>query len=346
MKLDAAVSFFEPNEAGAKSGLLEAAGYDGLTALEGVSDPFIRLALAAPHTQRADLITAIAVAFARNPMTVALTARDLNLLSNGRFILGLGTQVKAHIERRFSMPWSQPAARMREFMLALRHIWNAWETGTKLSFEGKFYRHTLNSPVFAPPPSNLPPVPIYLAAVGPKMTQLAGELADGVLIHPFNTEKSLRELSLPNLQRGAASRLLADRCQISAQIITVTALNPQHMDSAIAAARHQIGFYASTPAYRPVLDLHGWGDLQPRHANLVREGRWQDLAAHISDEMLETFAVVGSVSEAGAKIKSRCGDAIDRISPLLHQPDIALYTALAQAIKAAPAIPGTPRASR
>lgn len=346
MKLDAALSFFEPNEAGAKAGLLEAAGYDGLTALEGVSDPFIRLALAAPHTQRADLITAIAVAFARNPMTTALTARDLHLLSNGRFILGLGTQVKAHIERRFSMPWSHPAARMREFIAALRHIWNAWETGTRLAFEGEFYRHSLNSPLFAPGPSNLLPIPIYLAAVGPRMTQLAGERADGVLIHPFNTEKSLAELTLPNLQHGAKSRDLAGRCQISAQIITVTATDPANMEAAIASARNQIAFYASTPDYRPVLDLHGWGDLQPLLANLVREGRWPDLAAHVTDEMLNTFAVVGTPAEVAAKIKSRCGDTIDRISPLLHQPDIALYAALAQAIKAAVAIPGTPPASR
>jgi probable F420-dependent oxidoreductase len=332
MKLDAALSFFGPHEAGAKAGELEAAGYDGITALEGVSDPFIRLALAAPHTQRADLITAIAVAFARNPMTTALSARDLNLLSNGRFILGLGTQVKAHIERRFSMPWSRPAARMREFILALRHIWNAWETGARLAFEGEFYRHTLNSPLFSPGPSNLPPIPIYLAAVGPKMTELAGALADGVLLHPFNTEKSLAERTLPNLRHGAKSREL-DRCQISAQIITVTALDPANMEAAIASARNQIAFYASTPAYRPVLDLHNWGHLQPLLASLVREGSWHDLAAHITDEMLETFAVIGTPAEVANKIKKRCGNNIDRVSPLLHQPDAALYAALANAIK-------------
>lgn len=330
MKLDAGL-MFDPRGAGAMAVALEQAGFDGVYTFEGQSDPFTGLILAAPQTKRLELITAIAVAFARNPMSVALQARDLQLVSGGRFVLGLGTQIKAHIERRYSMPWSKPAARLREFVEAVRHIWQAWETGTPLAFEGAFYRHTLSNPVFSPSPSGLPMPPIYVAAVGPVMTRMAGEIADGMFVHPFNSAQSFSELTLPNLKLGAETSGRAQPCKVSIQVITATALDEPSMQEALFAARRQIAFYASTPAYRPVLELHGWGDLQPRLAGLIREGRWDALATEITDEMLRTFAVIGTPKEIVEQIARRFGGRVDRVSPTIYKPDLAVLTAIAEA---------------
>jgi probable F420-dependent oxidoreductase len=293
----------------------EAVGYDGLWSAETSHDPFFPLLVAAEHTERIELGTGIAVAFARSPMTLANTAWDLQSYSNGRFILGLGSQIKAHIEKRFSMTWSHPAARMREFVLAMRAIWANWQDDEPLRFEGEFYRHTLMTPFFDPGPLECGPPKVFLAAVGEKMTEVAGEVCDGVILHGFTTERYVREVTLPALERGwaKAGTTRAD-FQLSGPLFVVTGTDEESMTKAAAGTRQQIAFYGSTPAYRGVLDLHGWGDLQPELNRMSKEGKWVEMGDLIDDEILNTFAVVGEPEEIPGLLKSRYGDVVDRLS--------------------------------
>jgi probable F420-dependent oxidoreductase len=267
-------------------------------------------------------------------MSLAYLGNDLQLVSGGRFILGLGTQVKAHIERRYSMPWSRPAARMREMVQAIRAIWESWESGDRLSFEGEFYSHTLSSPNFTPPPNPHGKPKIFLAGVGPVMTEVAGEVADGYFIHPFNSEISMDTLSLPSLERGLAkSGRSRQNCEVSAQVIVATGLDEERYQAAVSSARNQIAFYGSTPAYRPILDAHGWGEMQPRWNDLIRAGNWAKLANTVDDEMLHTFAVVGSLEEVAAKLHRRGAGRLDRASPVVYDPDPELLAAILGALK-------------
>ena len=334
MKIDSSL-MFDPVRVGNMASQLEEAGFDGAYTFEGQSDPFISVAAAAMNTQRMELMTSIAVAFSRNPMNLAYLGNDLQNLSGGRFILGLGAQVKAHIERRFSMPWSKPASRMREMVLAIRTIWDCWQTGERLKFEGEFYSHTLMSPVFAPQPNEHGLPPIYIAGVGPVMTDVAGEVGDGYFVHPFNTAKSMDDLSLAAVGRGLAKAGKSrDDFSVSAQVITATGLTEEGMEAAVASARNQIAFYASTPAYLPVLECHGWEALHTESLRMTREGKWMELAELVDDEILNTFAVVGSPSEVAQQIKSRYDGKIDRVSPVIYQPDVALLSALREEIAA------------
>lgn len=335
MKIDSSL-MFEPVKVGAMAAQLEEAGYDGAYTFEGQSDPFISVAAAAMNTQKMELMTSIAVAFARNPMNLAYLGNDLQNLSDGRFILGLGAQVKAHIERRFSMPWSKPASRMREMVLAIKTIWDCWQTGEKLRFEGEFYNHTLMSPIFSPQPNAHGMPKIFVAGVGPLMTEVAAEVGDGYFLHPFNTGKSMDELSLAAIDRGLgkAGKTRADYC-VSAQVVTATGLDEESMQAAVASARNQIAFYASTPAYLPVLKCHGWEDLQVEANKLTREGNWMELANLIDDDILKTFAVVGTPAEVAAQIATRFKGKVDRISPVVYQPDVPLLVELRQEIAAA-----------
>jgi probable F420-dependent oxidoreductase len=238
----------------------EAGGYDGIWTSESKHDPFLPLVVAAEHTRRLEIGTAIAVAFARSPMTVAYAAHDLQAYSGGRFTLGLGTQVKPHIERRFSMPWSRPAARMLEYIAALHAIWASWNEGSALDFQGDFYRHTLMTPFFSPPPLDSPPPQVHLAAVGEQMTEVAGEAADGLLVYAFTTSRYLRERTLPALERGLArSGRAAGSVVLSIPGLVATGPDEAAMADAIRATRQQVAFYASTPTYRAVLEVHGWG---------------------------------------------------------------------------------------
>jgi len=296
----------------------EKAGYDGLWSSESAHDPFLPLVLAAEHTERMAVGTAIAVAFARSPMQLAYTAHDLQAYSGGRFILGLGSQVKPHVERRFSMPWSHPAPRMREFIMALRAIWSAWNDGTKLSFRGDFYQHTLMTPFFSPPPLASGPPAVFLAAVGEAMTTVAGEVADGLLAHAFCTERYLREVTLPALSRGlaASGRSRAD-AEVSLLLMIATGDTEAEMARAVAGTRQQIAFYGSTPAYRGVLDLHGWaglGDELNALSKSDREDKWEAMGGLISDEVLRAFAVVAEPADVAAEIQRRFGDLIERVS--------------------------------
>jgi probable F420-dependent oxidoreductase len=317
MKVDGSIA---PNldRAGAQAAELEAAGYSGAWTAETSHDPFLPLLLAAEHTSDIELGTSIAVAFARNPMTLANLAWDLQGYSKGRFILGLGSQIKPHITKRFSMPWSQPAARMGELVLAIRAIWDAWLTGNRLEFRGEFYTHTLMTPFFAPDRADLDGfgVPrIFLAGVGEGMTEVAGEVADGFLCHGFTTERYLREVTVPALERGRAKvGKTMEGFEIVGPSFVVTGNDDAEQTAAETATRQQIAFYGSTPAYRPVLDTHGWGGLQDELNALSKQGRWADMGELIDDEILTTFAVVGGPEAIAPELRRRYGDVISRVS--------------------------------
>lgn len=293
----------------------EAAGFDALWAAETNHDPFLSCALAAEATERIEVGTSIAIAFARTPMTLASTAHDLQAMTGGRFVLGLGSQIKPHIEKRFSMPWSQPAARMREFVLALRAIWDTWETGTPLDFRGEFYSHTLMTPMFTPRAHGHGHPKVFLAGVGPKMTEVAGEVADGFICHGFSSERYLREHTLPALARGRerAGKTM-EGFEVVAPGFVVTGVDDAALAASLAATKRQLAFYGSTPAYRPVLDVHGWGDLQPELNALSKRGEWEAMGSLISDELVETFAVVGTPDEVGPELLGRYGDVATRVT--------------------------------
>jgi len=294
---------------------VEGFGYDGVFTFEGPHDPFFPLALAAEHTERIDLATAIAVAFARNPMTLANIGYDLQTLSKGRFVLGLGSQIKPHIERRFSMPWSHPAPRMREMVQAIKAIWTAWQDHTPLRFEGEFYRHTLMTPFFDPGPNPYGFARIWLAGVGPVMTEVAGEVADGFLIHPFCTEVYLRERILPALARGwdTGSRT-RDGFEIAFPTMTIIGDTDEEVAAAESDIRSRIAFYGSTPAYKPVLDVMGWGDLQPELNRLSKEGRWPEMVQLVPENMVDAFAIRGTRATIQANAEQRYGDLVDRVA--------------------------------
>jgi len=300
----------------------ERGGVRGIFVAEAAHDPFVALALAATATERIEVGTSIAVAFARTPMAMAYSAHDLQRLSGGRLVLGLGSQIKPHITRRYGMPWSQPAARMQEYVLALRAIWDSWATGAPLDFRGEFYSHTLMTPMFTPQAHGFGAPPVLLAGVGEAMTEVAGEVADGFLTHGFTTERYLREVTLPALERGRAK---ADRTlegfTVKGSPMVATGRTEEELETAKAGVRSQIAFYGSTPAYRPVLELHGWSELGERLHALSREGRWTEMGPLLDDEVLNAFAVVGPPEEAGAEVVRRYGDVLDRLT--LYTP----YTA-------------------
>jgi probable F420-dependent oxidoreductase len=314
VKIDGGIGF-DPDGIGAQAKKAEAAGYDGVWSAETSHDAFLPLALAAEVTETLELGTGIAVAFARNPMNIAVLANDLQQLSKGRFILGMGSQIKPHITKRFSMPWSHPAPRMKELIEAIRAIWHTWATNEPLAFRGEFYTHTLMTPFFNPGPNPYGNPKILLAAVGELMTEVAGEAGDGMLVHGFSTERYLREVSLPALLRGAAKsgKTRAD-LTVSYPGFIVTGETDKEVEAANQAVRQQIAFYGSTPAYKPVLDLHGWGDLQPELNTLSKRGEWVKMGECITDEILEAFAVVKPLDQVAAEVLRRFDGAVDRFS--------------------------------
>ncbi len=323
MKIDGAILVDDPHDAGAAARTLEDAGYDGGFVFEGRHDPFLHLAVAAEHTERIELMTAIAVAFARNPMNLANIGYDLQLQTKGRFILGLGSQIRPHIEKRFSMPWSSPAARMRELVLAIRAIWADWQENVKLDFRGEFYTHTLMTPIFDPGPNPYGLPGIFVAGFGPKMTEVAGEIGDGYFQHPFHTMEFVRNTSIPALERGwkKAGRK-REEFQVSVQAIIAAGDSKEELLAAKQGAKMQIGFYGSTPAYRGVLESIGRGELQKELNVLSKKGGWLEMAAAIDDELLDQIAVVGAREEIAGKLKARYGDWADRLSPVApYSPD-------------------------
>ncbi|MGE2712709.1 LLM class F420-dependent oxidoreductase [Mycolicibacterium litorale] len=320
-------------------------GYGGCWTGEINHDPFLPLLLAAEHTTRLEIGTSIAVAFARNPMTVANIGWDLQSYSAGRFNLGLGTQIRPHIEKRFSMSWSQPVRRMREFVTALHEIWSSWHDGTPLRFEGDFYTHTIMTPMFVPEPHAHGVPKIFIAAVGEAMTRMCGEVADGLLAHAFTTKRYLDEVTTPALLAGMA-RTGRNRndFQLSCPVFVVTGQTAEDMAAAAVAIRKQLAFYGSTPAYRKVLDLHGWGDLHTELHRLSRLGEWDAMGSLIDDDVLAAFAVVAPLDTVAAALRERCAGAIDRVLPAFPPglPDEAVAEVICE-LRGLPAAAGRSR---
>jgi probable F420-dependent oxidoreductase len=311
---------------------LERAGYDGIWTGESSHDPFLKLLLASEATEHATIGTSIAIAFGRTPLVLAHSGYDLAQYTRGRFVLGLGSQVKPHIERRFSMPWSRPAARMREFVLALRTIWACWQEGAPLDFRGEFYQHTLMTPFFSPERHEFGPPPVHLAGVGELMTQVAGEVCDGFLVHPFTTRRYYDEVTLPALERGrsAGGHYGMDGFVVSGRVFVAIGRNDEELERAIDGTKRQIAFYASTPAYRSVLDMHGFGDLQPELTRLTREGRWEEMPALIDQELLDAMVAVGDPDTVGREVARVWADVYERITLYVNyeiDPDVLAGTA-------------------
>jgi probable F420-dependent oxidoreductase len=336
MKVDGGITFDLANAARAAREA-EEAGYSGIWSAETAHEALFPLLLAADATEHLELGTSIVVAFARSPMTLAVQANDLNAYTKGRFILGLGSQIKPHIEKRFSMPWSHPAPRMREYVMAMRAIWASWHEGTKLDFRGDFYTHTLMTPFFDPGKNPYGAPRVALAGVGTLMTEVAGEVCDGFICHGFTTERYLREVTLPALERGRAKAgKTLEGFEISGPSFVVTGTNEEQLAAATKGTRQQIAFYGSTPAYRGVLELHGWGELQTELNSMSKAGKWEEMGTLIDDEMLNTFAVVGEPEQIAPELKRRYGDVISRISfyaPYKNDPD--RWRGVLDALKAA-----------
>ncbi|MEM7412668.1 MAG: TIGR03617 family F420-dependent LLM class oxidoreductase [Myxococcota bacterium] len=314
MKIDGGLMTNDLAQVPARAKALEAAGYDGAVTAEIASDPFLPLTLAAEHTERLELMTSIAVAFARNPMLFANLGHDLNAFSKGRLILGLGSQIRPHIQKRFSMPWGKPAARMREFILAMRAIWDCWYQGKPLDFRGEFYTHSLMTPMFTPTNTEYGAPRVFLAAVGPRMTEVAGEVADGLIAHAFTTENYVREVTLPAIERGLerAGKSRAD-FSITCPVFVVTGEDDASFTANRDATCKQIAFYGSTPAYKGVLESIGHGDLQPELNRLSKAGQWDEMGRRIDDDILSAFAIVGSPEEIAGKVGTRYGGVFDRM---------------------------------
>jgi probable F420-dependent oxidoreductase len=300
---------------------LEAIGFDGLYTAEGPHEPFFPLTIAAEHTRQVTLFTNIAIAFARSPMDLAQTADGLQRLSSGRFVLGLGSQIRPHIEHRFSMTWSRPVARMQELVGAVKAIQRAWNGDAPLDFRGELYHHTLMTPFFDPGPNPHGPPPVWVAGLGPRMTQAAATVADGLLVHPFHTERFVTEHVTPAVDAGlAASGRERSAFTVSATPIVCTGADEEAMERARAGVRSLLGFYGSTPSYRVTLDAHGWGDLQSELNRMTKEGRWAELPDVLPDEVVDTIAVCCSPDEVGDRLRARYGDRVDRVGLSMPYP--------------------------
>lgn len=300
----------------------ENAGFDALWSSETQHDPFLPHALAAEHTSRIQLGTAIAVAFARSPTVLAHNAWDLQKLSGGRFMLGLGTQVKAHIERRFGMTWDRPTARLREYILAIRALWHCWQTGEKLNYRGDLFKLTLMAPFFNPGPIAHPRIPIFIAGVNAQLCQLAGELCEGFHVHPFHTPKYLAEFILPNIQHGLQkSGRSRGEMQLASSVFVIGGDTEEERRRNRELVRQQISFYASTPSYRPVFELHSWKSIAEQLSSLAARGRWEEMPALVTDDMLAAFAEEGTWAELPAKLMRRYAGLLDRIAYYFELPD-------------------------
>jgi len=315
MKIYTTAPLEDPRAAGPTFRHLEDIGYDGAFTFEAKHDPFLPLVSGAEATDQLRLGTAVAIAFARSPMNLANLAYGMQSIAEGRFVLGLGSQIRPHIVNRFSMPWSHPAKRMREIVLAIKAIFARWEGVAELDFRGEFYRHTLMIPAFDPGPNPFGPPPVHVGGFGPRMMEVAGEVADGFIGHPFNTRRSIEERVLPAIERGLArSDRTRDDIDLVFAVMVVTADEEEAFEASKLAARKHLAFYGSTPAYRPTLDSHGWGDLHLELNRMSKENRWDEMAGLIDDEILETIAVVGPRNEIATKLRARFEGIADGVS--------------------------------
>ncbi len=317
MKLDAGfgVEGGYLQSAGEIARAAEALGFAGLWSSETRHDAFLPLAVAADATERIELGTSVAIAFSRSPMEVAQTAWDLQNLSGGRFILGLGTQVRAHVRRRFSMPWDRPVARLREYIQALHAIWNSFQTDGSLRFEGEFYRHTLMTPFFSPGPIEHPEIPVHIAGVNTGLAALAGEACDGFHVHPFHSPEYVRNTVKSAIARGAQKvGRDPERVGLATSVFVVTGESGGEIEDQREKMRAQISFYASTPTYRSVLEFHGWEEVGEKLGKLARDKRWNDMPRLVTDEMLHAFAIEVAPDEVGPALRDRYAGLIDRVA--------------------------------
>lgn len=334
MKVDAGIGT-DLHKVPGQVAAIEQAGYDGVRTAEMNHDPFFPLLLAAEHSEKLEIITSIAVAFARSPMILANIGHDLNAYSKGRFTLGLGSQIKPHITKRFSMQWGAPAAQMRELVLAMRAIWANWYDGKPLEFVGEYYRHTLMTPAFTPENREYGAPKVILAAVGPHMTEVAGEVADGMIIHPFSTLPYIESVTLPAIERGLAKSGRSRKdFEISYSCFVVTGRTEEEFAAAKKASKERIAFYGSTPAYKGVLDAIGVGELQGELNAMSKQGRWQEMGTLITDDILDAFGVVGEPSEIAAQMLSRYGSFTDRTSASFPVADDAQRAAIIGQLRA------------
>ena len=314
MKIDCGLMTTDLRDAPRLATQLEQLGYDGLWTAEAGHDPYLPCALAASATDHMTIGTNIAVAFPRSPLVHAQLAWDLQAASRGRFILGLGTQVKGHNERRYSTPWTAPGPRLREMLQLIRHIWDVWQNGARPGFQGKHYQFSLMTPFFAPAPIEWPQIPIYIAAVNPYMCRLAGELADGVHVHPFHSIKYLRETVLPNLERGLGKTNRArEQVTLATTAFVIMGKDRDEIERAKAPVRQQLSFYASTRTYAGVLEAHGWGETCYRLNEKAAKGDWAGMASLITDEMLEVFAIEGTYDEIPGLLQKKYRGIMDRL---------------------------------
>ncbi|MBB1012220.1 putative F420-dependent oxidoreductase [Dietzia kunjamensis] len=322
-------ALFSPTDAVRRAEELREAGASGVFTFEGPHDVFTPLVLAS-QVGGLDLMSNVAIAFPRNPIQLAHQAHDLQTLSEGRFVLGLGTQIRAQIEKRYGTEFDRPVDRMTELVGALRAIFHTWAKGERLNFRGEFYRHTLMTPTFVPPPTPYGPPPIYLGALGPRLTRAAAEVADGLLVMPFGTTRFLHEHTMPRVRAGlAAAGRSEEEFEVVPEVI-VSVTDGQNDDDDHMSTRRLLAFYGSTPAYRPVLDAHGWGDLQPELNAMSKQGRWQEMTSLISDEILHTIAACGTPAEVAAHVRDRVDGVGDRVC--LYQTGPIATDALAQIV--------------
>ncbi|MBP1684576.1 MAG: putative F420-dependent oxidoreductase, family [Deltaproteobacteria bacterium] len=314
MKIDAPLMTAELAQVPTEARELEALGYDGTYTFEGRSEPFFPLLLGAEHTTRIELATAVAIALPRNPLQLAHVCHDLQVFSRGRFVLGLGSQIKTHIEKRYGATWSKPIAHMRELVLALKAIWRCWNENERLDFRGEFYRHTLMIPTFAPPPSPVGPPRVLMAGVGAPMTAAAAEVADGIIIHPLHSPEFIRQTTLPALHKGfTRSGRTGAEFEIACQAMVITGFTEEEFRLAEQTTRGSVAFYSSTPAYRVVLETHGWGPLQDELNTLSKQGRWAEMSGLIDDRMLDTLTIRCEPKDLPVRLQARYGGLVDRI---------------------------------
>jgi probable F420-dependent oxidoreductase len=315
MKFDASLLVHDLAQMPALARFADDTGFDGIWTFETAHEPFLPLVLAAEHSRRLTLGTSIAAAFARSPAILAYIAWDLARFSRGRFILGLGTQVKGHNERRFGVKWEKPVEKMREVILAVRAIWDCWQQQSRLNFQGEFFKLTLMTPFFSPAPHEYHRIPIFVAGVNRRMCQLGGELCEGFHVHPLHTVHYLREVVLPNVQQGLSkSGRRRPSIELSSATFVIPTDEPNEAVAYEAEVRQQISFYASTPPYRPVFELEGWGDIADQLRAMAARGRWQEMPSLISDDMLDRLALRGTWAELPAKVLKKYDGLLDRVS--------------------------------
>jgi probable F420-dependent oxidoreductase len=314
LKLDVELLPADLSEVPELSKRAEGFGFDGVWVNETKHDPFVQLTLAATGTSTVELGTSIALAFTRSPTTLAYSSWDVQGLSNGRLILGLGSQVKGHVERRFGMKWERPAAKMKEVVSALRAIWRSWQKGERLDFHGEFFNLDLMTPFFDPGPLERPGIPIYVAAVNPGMCRLVGEVADGLHVHPLHTKRYLEEVALPALSRGlAASGRGRESVSVAASVFAAVGRSGREVELVRNAYRNQVAFYASTRTYRRVMELQGWGDVCDELHRLSLRREWEEMGRAVPDDVLDNFVVSGTWEQMGETLRRRYAGLADRV---------------------------------